>query len=308
MPFAPPPPGPIVNPEQLQSPLARLLVPLVRLLIRTGVTFPALVDLLRELYVNVAERDFSLPDKQQTDSRVSLLTGIHRKEVRRLRSAGVPISEVPAAPSQFCLIISRWLTSPETTDAAGHPRRLARAGGAGKEPTFDSLVLAQTSDVRPRAILDAMLAQGLVRLDEKGRVMLTEAGVMPNADGDALAYYFGRNLHDHIAAATANLTGGQRYLERAVHYDGLNERQAAELVPVARTGDRRLGAGQPRGFEYRQRTGDPLWTLALDLWYLCVSRGCQQGWNRHWTIAFRSADDSSGAARVAGTSDFLAFP
>ena len=40
---------------------------------------------LRELYVNVAEHDFALEGKEQTDSRVSLLTGIHRKEVARLR-------------------------------------------------------------------------------------------------------------------------------------------------------------------------------------------------------------------------------
>jgi len=33
----------------------------------------------------VAERDFALSFKQPTDSRISLLTGIHRKEVARLR-------------------------------------------------------------------------------------------------------------------------------------------------------------------------------------------------------------------------------
>ena len=75
---------------KVQAPLARLLRPLVRLLIRSGITFPVATELLRELYVNVAENDFGLPDKEQTDSRVSLLTGIHRKEVRRLRGAGAP--------------------------------------------------------------------------------------------------------------------------------------------------------------------------------------------------------------------------
>ena len=83
---APPPP----DAARLQTPIARLLRPLVRLFIRCGLTFPALSDLLRELYVNVAEYDFALSGKEQTDSRVSLLTGIHRKEVRRLRGAGAP--------------------------------------------------------------------------------------------------------------------------------------------------------------------------------------------------------------------------
>src|SRR3982751_2501968 len=56
----------------LQAPLARLLRPLVRLCIRGGLTFPALAQLLRALFVNVAEHDFALQGKQQTDSRVSL--------------------------------------------------------------------------------------------------------------------------------------------------------------------------------------------------------------------------------------------
>ena len=75
----------------LHRPVARLLRPLVRLFVARGITFPALTNLLRELYVNVAEYDFALPGKEQTDSRVSLLTGIHRKEVRRLRGAGAPV-------------------------------------------------------------------------------------------------------------------------------------------------------------------------------------------------------------------------
>ena len=44
-------PAPAPEPARLQAPLARLLRPLVRLLVRGGVTFPALTELLRELYV-----------------------------------------------------------------------------------------------------------------------------------------------------------------------------------------------------------------------------------------------------------------
>src|ERR1700712_2013315 len=97
----------------LHAPLARLLRPLVRLLVARGITFPALTDLLRELYVNVAEYDFALAGKEQTDSRVSLLTGIHRKEVRRLRGAGAPVSAVPATLSRTSAIIARWLPDPK---------------------------------------------------------------------------------------------------------------------------------------------------------------------------------------------------
>ena len=104
---------------RLQLPLSRLLRPLVRLFIRCGITFPALCNLLRELYVNVAEYDFALAGKEQTDSRVSLLTGIHRKEVARLRGTGAPVSAVPTMISRTSRIMARWLSAPEFTDSTG---------------------------------------------------------------------------------------------------------------------------------------------------------------------------------------------
>ncbi len=214
------------DPARLQAPLARVLRPLVRLFIRAGITFPAVCDLLRELYVNVAEHDFALTGKSQTDSRVSLLTGVHRKEVARLRGAGAPVSTVPVAVSRTSRIMARWLSAPEFTDDDGQPLSLARAG----EDSFETLVTSVTRDVRPRAVLDEWLDRGLVMLDGADRVLLTEAAFVPAGGSDQQLYYFGRNLHDHCAAAVANVIGLQPpFMERAVHYDGLSETIAVKL-------------------------------------------------------------------------------
>ena len=220
----------------LHAPLARLLRPLVRLLVTRGITFPALTDLLRELYVNVAEYDFALSGKEQTDSRVSLLTGIHRKEVRRLRGAGAPVSVVPAVVSRTSRIIARWIADPAFTDPQGHPLPLPRTA-EGSAPSFETLVSGVTRDVRPRAVLDEWLDRGLAVTDAQDRIVLAEAAYVPRGDGaeGPQLYYFGRNLHDHIAAAVANIVGDKpRFLERAVHYDGLSKELAAKLEARAR--------------------------------------------------------------------------
>lgn len=219
---------------RMQRPLARLLRPMVRLFIRCGITFPALCDLLRELYVNVAEHEFALPGKEQTDSRVSLLTGIHRKEVARLRGAGAPVSTVPASISRTSRIFARWLSSPEFTDGEGHPLPLARTG-EDDGASFETLVASVTRDVRPRAVLDDWLDRNLVQIDADGRVVLTEAAFVPSGGSDQQLYYFGRNLHDHIAAAVSNVLGdGPRFMERAVHYDGLSAELAQALEQRSR--------------------------------------------------------------------------
>ena len=197
-------------------------------MVRSGVTFPALIDLLRELYVNVAEYDFVLPGKEQTDSRVSLLTGIHRKEVRRLRGAGAPVNVVPTEVSRTSRILAHWLADQRFCGPDGQPLALARTSETG--PSFEELVAAITRDLRPRAVLDEWLDRGIATLDAEDRVVLAETAYVPGGGDDRQLYYLGRNLHDHIAAAVANVEGkSPAFLERAVHYDGLT-REIAEAM------------------------------------------------------------------------------
>jgi len=222
----------------LHVPLARLLRPLVRLLIKIGLTFPALCDLLSDLYINVAEYDFALPGKPQTDSRVSLLTGIHRKEVSRQRGAGAPVCVVPTSISRASQILAAWLGSPQFTDAQGSPLPLARSDdrvSPSGNPSFESLVASVTKDLRPRAVLDEWLNRKLVAVDPDGRIILLAAALTPSAGDEDQLYYFGRNLHDHIAAAVANISEDRPpFLERAVHYDRLSHKSAATLVEFSR--------------------------------------------------------------------------
>jgi hypothetical protein len=201
----------------------------VRLLIRSGITFPAVTELLRELYVNVAEHDFALPAKEQTDSRVSLLTGIHRKEVRRLRGAGAPVNTVPVTVSRTSRILARWLADPAFTDSDRRPLPLPRSAEP-LEPSFERLVASVTRDVRPRAVLDEWLDRKLVTIDAEDRAVLSVEAYVPQGGDDQQLYYFGRNLHDHISAAVTNIEANSpQFLERAVHYDGLSEELAKQL-------------------------------------------------------------------------------
>jgi hypothetical protein len=217
-------------PDALLPALTRLLRPLVRLLIRSGVTFPILADLLRTLYVDVAAAD--LPERARTDSRLSLLTGIHRKELRRQRAeeGGSREPEVVTLNSQ---VIGRWLGDPAYTGPDRAPLNLRRTGPA---PSFEALVATVTRDVRSRAVLDEWLAKGIATLDAEGFVHLHVAAFLPQEDTEARLFYFARNVHDHVAAAAANIvtSGPPPFLERSAHYDKLGVDAAAAVVRHAR--------------------------------------------------------------------------
>jgi hypothetical protein len=224
------------SPEALLTACRRLLRPLVRLLMRAGVTFPVLAELIRTLYVEVALRDVLMDPKARSDSRVSLLTGVHRKEIRRLRLLPRETDEIPQAVTISSQVIARWVGLPAFTDGNGRPRPLARATASSNGPTFDALVESVTTDVRPRAVLDEWLSQGVVTVDEAGLIHLNTSAFIPRGGSAEQMFYFARNLHDHIAAAAANVSaeGAPPYADRSLHYDELDEATARTLEQLAR--------------------------------------------------------------------------
>ena len=222
------------TPKPLVGAVKRLLRPLVRLLISKGMGLPALVDLLKEVYVEVALSEFPTAGKKQSDSSVSILTGVHRKDVKRLRGKRDKGPQAPRSLSISALLIGRWVGSKETTDKKGRPIPLPRQAESPGAPSFDSLVAGVSTDVRPRAVLDEWLRLGIAQLDKEGRVVLNQLAFVPQKGLEEKAFYLGRNIHDHIAAATHNLLGeGNPQLERSVHYSALTPESAAVLAEAA---------------------------------------------------------------------------
>ena len=233
----PPPdrPSPL-PPASLLKAARRLMRPLVRLMMQSGLTFPVLADALRRLFVEIAANDL-LPDpKARTDSRISLLTGVHRKEIRRLREMPVDSVDAPDIVTLVSQIVARWAGGAPFIDADGRPRPLVRIAREGAGPSFDELVASVTSDVRPRAVLDDLLGHGVVFMDAEDRVQLNTVAFIPRPGGEEQLFYFARNLHDHVAAAVANIgaPGAPPFLDRSVHYDRLTPAQVETLREYAR--------------------------------------------------------------------------
>ena len=249
------PPSPHAGPPAaLVTGLRRLLRPLVRLLLRHQVTYPFLANLLKSVYVELADEEFGIPGKIQTISRTSLLTGIHRKDVKRLREEEPDDDAAPATVSLGAQLVLRWTASPEYLDANGRPRELPRLAGEGRGPSFDSLVASVSTDIRPRAVLDEWLRLGIARVSAEDQVSLVVDAFVPETGFDEKAYYFGRNLHDHIATAAHNLSGeGGPLLERSVYYAGLTPEAVDELAALSeRTGMEALQAVNRRALELQE--------------------------------------------------------
>ena len=226
---------PITPPPALVKALRQALRPLLRVMLSRGITLPYITELIKALLVEVAESDFRLDGKPATDSRVSLLTGVHRKDVNRLRhgndGAANDLEKVPPVVSLGAQLVAQWLGNPQFLNAEGQPLPLARNVSEGGAQSFEALVAGLNSDIRSRVVLDEWLRLGVVNIDEQRMVCLNTLAFVPARGFDEKAFYFGHNLHDHAAAAAHNLLGqAPPFLERSLHFNGLSAEAVAELA------------------------------------------------------------------------------
>jgi Family of unknown function (DUF6502) len=227
--------SPIQPPESLVKALRRLLKPLIRMLMAHGISYPFLATMLKSVYVEVAEGETGEDGKRLTDSRINLMTGVHRKDIRRLRADPEQADQIPPVVSLGAHLVLLWTGAREYLDAEGRPIALPRTAETEGGPSFDGLVESLSKDVRPRAVLDEWLRLGIARLDETGRVCLNHDAFVPEKGFDEKAYFFGRNIRDHIASASYNLAGlVPPFLERTVFYDKLTADSMEALSEYAR--------------------------------------------------------------------------
>lgn len=214
---------PVEDPQAslFASILKRLLRPLVRALISNGVTAPAFYQIVKSVYVEVAEADFPLEGKRQTDSRITILTGVHRRDVHAMRNETLASdAAVQRKVSTIASVTGAWLGNPATTDAQGNPLPLPRMAQTG--PSFESLVQSVSRDIRPRTILEELLRQKLLHEAKDGMLILHADAFVGPADTAQKVHFFGDNVGDHIAAAVENLLAPEPpFMERAVFYNKL---------------------------------------------------------------------------------------
>lgn len=229
------PPRPPGADPALDRALRRLLKPLVRLLVARGLRYPDLAALLKDVYFEIA-MEAHAASGEATTSRISLSTGLHRKDVRRMREEG-PGEGLPARTTMASELFTRWISDPRYLDARKQPRRLPRLASDGGERSFESLAASVSSDVRPRALLEELVRLGVVRVDAEDHVELDGRAFVPRQGSDEVHFYFAENAHDHLAAAVHNLLGLEpMMLEQAIFGDALSRESVAEIAARVRDG------------------------------------------------------------------------
>lgn len=228
------------QPELAAAAVSRLLRPLARLMIDHGLQLPSMVELLKKALVDEALASYGSSDRSTSDTRIALQTGVHRKDVRRLREetideAGLSPPMVPIAT----MVVARWISDPRFLRADRTPLPLARTPRLGHpgEPDFTMLVAEVSRDVGARAVLDELQRLGVVAVGADGLVRLNDTAFVPKEGlGDSF-HFLAANVADHLYTAAYNLSPhrqGPVLLEQSAFSQGLTSEQAQALQQAAR--------------------------------------------------------------------------
>ena len=204
--------------ERDQSPseelLLALLQPVARLMIHSDINLATATELLKSALVSEAYAQ--APDASV--SQISLMTGMHRKDIKRLEGGEQQLGKASAAAR----VLTLWQNEPDYLED-GLPRPLKRQGEHG----FDMLVGLAKVDAAPATILNLLIASGNVKTEE-GHIRFVTASMVPE-DHEEKTRAAIATLVPHLDTTIGNLSGDTEHWDQALRYSHLSKEAANRL-------------------------------------------------------------------------------
>lgn len=193
-----------------QKLLALLLKPVVRFSMRRQFSIQAFEEVLRRVFVQIAEEEITTGGDSPNDSRISVMTGLARREVSACRSSSEPDDSLKSQPI-FARVVAQWEQDRKYRDSKGNIRELSCEG---ERSEFAKLVKSISAHVKPATVLFELQRNGAVELSE-GRASLKRATFDTTVDHVRAFSLISKDISALIDAVLHNLEGKQQ--EQDVH-------------------------------------------------------------------------------------------
>ena len=208
-----------------------LFRPIARILLRAGVNWQELAEVGKATYVEVAAGDFGVRGRPTNVSRIAILTGFTRREVRRLRDLlEQDAPEVFNRMNYATRVLSGWYQDDDYTDESGKPLPLS---ASGSNLSFESLCKRYSGDVAATTMLKELKHVGAVAQGSDGTYVAKSRNYIPVLMDPEQMLRSGSVMEDIGSTIAYNLhrseTDPTRFERRAT-----NTRLAANAVPAFR--------------------------------------------------------------------------
>lgn len=179
-----------------------VLKPIARILLRFGIGFREFSEIAKTAFVDVASSDFGLRGRPTNISRVAVMTGLTRKEVRRLRDKITDGEHtVIVKPTPMWDILHFWHADREFLDSSGLPSKLPFSG---ESKSFSSLVRRFGGDIPPGAMRTELKRVGAIEEDEHGYLTVLKRTFRPEGDQESLVASLVHGVYPLLATVSHN--------------------------------------------------------------------------------------------------------
>jgi hypothetical protein len=195
--------------EILRNTLRNILLALIRTLLRNGMSYGEFDQIARKCFVDVAFRDFKSPGKKQTVSNVAILTGLNRKEVKKMHELDIDQSELNSKQyNRIIRVLGGWINDPIFLRKDGNPRDLEYEG----EGSFSELVKKYSGDMPVAAMQKALSVSSNIQLTGDNQVRLLSHAYLPSDDPVEKLAILGTDTRQLIETIDFNLTAAEEEL------------------------------------------------------------------------------------------------
>ena len=163
--------------KKVLTALQLVLRPIVKVLLRYGIGYSAFAETVKTVFVDVGSSEFGIRGRPTNISRVAVMTGLTRKEVRRLRlKLENGDDELAIRTTPITEILTRWYSESDFLDSKGHPSRLKYSEGPN---SFSELVKRFGGDVPAGAMRTELKRMRLVEEDDDGSLSVKSRALQP---------------------------------------------------------------------------------------------------------------------------------
>jgi hypothetical protein len=203
--------------KPLFAAILAVMRPVAATLLRFGVGYMEFSDICKTAFVEAASDEFGVRGRQTNTSRVAAMTGLTRKEVRRIRALKL-LTTLPSAASYSAPaeVLHAWHADPRFCGTTGIPMPLTFDADS---ISFSALVNSCVGDIPPGAIRAELKRVGAVVEDPDGRLIVQRRYYVPVEAGDRLlqGLLFGlRPVAMTVAHNTRLISPDERRFQRVV--------------------------------------------------------------------------------------------
>jgi hypothetical protein len=176
--------------------------PVVKILVRYGIGYREFSEVAKTAFVDIASSEFGIRGRPTNISRVAVITGLTRKEVRRIRDElerGQDFVSIKSTP--MAEVLSRWHAEEDFLDRGGRPKALLFSEGEG---SFSDLVRRYGGDVPPGAMRTELKRVGSIEEDDKGQLRIKSRSVIPADQIDNLLSSLVHNVYPLLSTVEMN--------------------------------------------------------------------------------------------------------